>query len=407
MAYAVPSGVQLAGISQEAILALVASADQTGLGRGRSGARLKNYIETLAVVQSAQREHAKAALGLGGALDDRGRVDLMRSFEILEADAKRLGPQQYRDLVRTAFGAQGDLVAAVFGDPKKQAIFEANRQVIGQSLQRGDLTTIQNLLKGGEIGKEVQSLARLKNDIIEFGRYGVPIAVRFFDALNPRLKQFGDWADAHPDEAKRVFDGLFDVGAGLVAVGSALKVVTWIWGLASALGALAKWGRQIWGVFAVVVSYAQKLWSGIEDLGSKLRTVASDAEPVVSRLGAVAEGFGRILGPLGAVIAIIDDIASGFGLEQRIRDANQTYQDAIRRHMVRGGSIRGMQFSTTAAGSSVHVHVDHPTFILPRGTPEKMGRAAFEHLLNLTGSIGASPAVPSALTVGGAAFGRP
>lgn len=409
MAYAVPSGVQLAGISQEAILALVASADQTGLGRGRSGARLKNYIETLAVVQSRQREQAKAALGLHAALDQHGAVDLMRSFEILEADAKRLGPQRYRDLVRTAFGAQGDLVAAVFGDPRKQAIFNANRQVIDQSLQRGDLTTIQNILKGGEIGKEAQALARLKNDILEFGRYGVPIAVRFFDALNPRLKAFSDWADSHPDEAKRVFDGLFDLGAGLLAVGGALKVVAWISGLASALAALAKWGRQLWQVFETVVRFAKNVADGVGEVASKFKGVVSGVSEVAGDLGAFAAGLSRIANPLGAIVDILS--LSGDSGHEDIRKSSYE-QDLARaraawaRGAVHGGDIQGATFRGLPAHQTIHIHVDHPTFMLPRGTPQSQGRAAFQHFLNLTGAIGTSPYLPSPITVSGAAFGR-
>jgi hypothetical protein len=233
MAYAVPSGVNLAGMSQEAILAFLATADQSGLGQGRAGARLKNYIEAIAMTQSPAREAAKATLGLGGALNAHGDLDIMKSFQILQDNAKRRSPQDYRDLARTAFGAQAVVVAAMFADPKKQAMFQQNQGVISQALDRGDLTTIQNILKGGAAGQEALMMARLNNDLIQFGQYGLPIAVKFFDIINPKLKQFGDWMQKHPDDAKKVFDGMLEVGAAMLALGAAFKAII---GISTAIG---------------------------------------------------------------------------------------------------------------------------------------------------------------------------
>ena len=245
-AYVAPSGVNLAGIPQEAILALLATADQSGLGRGRAGARLKDYVETIAVTQSRAREHAKAALGLGGALDAHGNLDLMKSFDILIADSKKMSPQAFRDQVRTAFGSPGSVVAAMFGDDNKRSMFEANRKVIEDAVSHGDLQTIQDILKGGPAGQEALAVARLRNDVIQFGQYGIPIAVKFFDAINPKLKQFGDWLDQHPDDARRLFDDLLRAGEGMLALGAAVKTlsmiattVSAIRTLSSAIGAVA------------------------------------------------------------------------------------------------------------------------------------------------------------------------
>lgn len=247
-AYVASTGLTLAGMTPEGILALMATADQSGIGKGRAGARLKDYIEAIAIRQSKAREGAKTLLGIRGAIDPKtASLDLMKSFEILIADRKRMGPQAFRDTVRTAFGAQGDIIAAMFGDPSKVKMFEANRRVITQSLERGDLTTIQNILKAGPAGQEALAWVRLQNDIIQFGQYGIPIALKFFDTINPKLKEFSNWVDQHPDDAKRFFDNLLRVGEGMLILGGAFKViagianaVTVLRGIASGFNAISK-----------------------------------------------------------------------------------------------------------------------------------------------------------------------
>jgi hypothetical protein len=237
--YVAPTGINLAGIQPEAVLAFLATADQTGLGRGRAGARLKDFIEAV-----ANRPHGKAkiaaykSLGLAGALDANGNMSLTKTFDILGSNADRMKRQDFRDAVRVAFGAPGSVVAAIFSDPSKRAMFQANENVIGQAVKKGDLTTIQNLLKGTPGGAEATALARLNNDLIKFGEYGVPIAVKFFDTINPKLKEFGDWIDTHPQQATQLFDGLVHAGEGMLVLGGALKTLALIGGTVNALRTL-------------------------------------------------------------------------------------------------------------------------------------------------------------------------
>jgi hypothetical protein len=279
--YVAPTGINLAGIQPEAVLAFLATADQTGLGRGRAGARLKDFIEAV-----ANRPHGKAkiaaynSLGLAGALDANGNMSLTKTFDILGADAQRMKKQDFRDAVRVAYGAPGSVVAAIFSDPSKRAMFQANENVIGQAVKKGDLTTIQNLLKGTPGGAEATSLARLNNDLIKFGEYGVPIAVKFFDTINPRLKEFGDWIDAHPQQATQLFDGLVHVGEGMLIFGGALKVMALIGGTVNAVRTLYT------AIFALNAA------GGVAGLISK---VATALPGLSSGLAGVAETIGVLM----------------------------------------------------------------------------------------------------------------
>lgn len=289
-AYVASTGINLAGIPQEAILALIATADQSGLGRGRAGARLKDYIEAIAVHQSKAREKAKTLLGVRGAIDKSGSLDLMKSFDILIADRGRMGPQAFRDTVRTAFGAQGAVVAAMFGDPSKQKMFEANRQVISQSLERGDLTTIQNIMKGGPAGQEALAWVRLQNDVIKFGQYGIPIALKFFDTINPKLREFSQWVDQHPDDAKRFFDGLLKMGEGMLIVGGAFKVIA---GLANAVTVV----RGVSSGLGAISRAAQKL---VPALG--------EGSGIAGKFGLLFDATSKVLGPIGIFVGTIETI---------------------------------------------------------------------------------------------------
>lgn len=290
MAYAVPSGTNLAGVPMADILSFVATADQSGLGSGRAGARLKDYIEAISVRQSKAREAAKRELGMSGALDAHGNLDLMKSFEILQSDAKRMSAQAYRNLVRTAFGSPGAIVAAMFGDEKKRAMFDANRDVISKAVQRGDLKTVQDVLKGGPAGKEATMLAELNNDMIDFGRYGLPIAIKFFDAINPKVKEFGNWLDAHPRDAAKLFDDLVHAGEGLLIFGGALKALAIV---SSTVGALRTLYTAVSGVRAAAASAAP----AVGTVAGALRGLAgAGAAFLASPLGKIFSGAAVFFG---------------------------------------------------------------------------------------------------------------
>jgi hypothetical protein len=292
LSYVAPTGVQLAGMDVSDIAAFVATADQSGLGRGRSGARLKDYIESIAVRQSKARETAKTALGLRGAIGKDGSLDLAKSFDILIGDKKKMAPQAFRDAVRVAFGAQGDVVAAMFGDKQKTSMFQANRAAIQGSLQRGDLSTVQNILKGGEIGKEAVAWATLQNDIVQFGKAGIPIAIKFFDTINPKLKEFGAWMQQHPNDAKNLFDGLFKLGEGMLIVGGALKVVS---GAAKAVTVIRGISA---GIKAIELAGAADAAAGLIPFALAITAIAG----IVKAVGDLRSRFPAIPGPVAAAL---------------------------------------------------------------------------------------------------------
>ncbi|HEY6327516.1 MAG TPA: hypothetical protein VIW73_13510 [Candidatus Cybelea sp.] len=386
-AYVASTGINLAGIPQEAILALIATADQSGLGRGRAGARLKDYIEAIAVNQSKAREHAKTLLGVRGAIGPSGSLDLMKSFDILIHDRARMGPQAFRNAVRTAFGAQGAVVAAMFGDPSKTSMFEANRRTISQAVGRGDLTTIQNLLKASPGGQEAMMLTRLQNDIIKFGQYGLPIAVKFFDTINPKLKQFSDWVDQHPADAQRFFDGMFKVGEGMLIVGGAFKVIA---GFANTVIVI----RGIADGFGAVWKVAQKVVSVVGKAG------------VAGKFAELFEAASRVAGPLGIVAAalgvIYDDIKEFQKFQQHPPDLWDTFREALGPL----GTVlpRNSPFhSSTAAPVKMPAHgwkgfgpptvhqTVHVSVILPRDSDAGYARRIAQIVKNTAGGFHTTP----------------
>jgi hypothetical protein len=369
-AYVASTGISLAGMSSEAILALMATADQSGLGRGRAGARLKDYIEAIAVHQSKSREKAKALLGIRGAIGTDGSLDLEKSFDILIADRKRMGPQTFRDAVRTAFGAPGSVVAAMFGDPSKLKMYEANKQVIGQAVERGDLTTIQNIMKGGAKGQEALAWARLQNDIIQFGQYGVPIALKFFDTINPKLKEFSSWIDQHPDDAKRVFNDLLKVGEGMLILGGAFKVIA---GLANA------------------VTVVRGLASGIK---------------AISGAGAGLSAFNAALGTVAATVAF------WYGIFHELNLDAKDPKKAAQARWAASGANSGVAPPGTAGTVDIfghpiikaptnhpgshpvvhHVHIDKVSIVLPKDSDEGNARRILQVLARGQGAYGSSSA---------------
>jgi|GEM_PF-5362449 hypothetical protein len=313
-AYVASTGLTLAGMAPSAILALIATADQSGIGKGRAGARLKDYIEAIAIRQSKAREKAKTLLGTGGAIDPKtASLDIEKSFDILIADRKRMGPQAFRDTVRTAFGAQGDIIAAMFGDPKKVKMFEANKRVIEQSLERGDLTTIQNLLKGGPAGQQALAWIRLQNDIIKFGQYGIPIALKFFAVINPELKRFGDWMTAHPDDAKRLFDNLFRVGEAMLALSAAFKVIVGVSGAIKIVQALG-------GAFRGVAMAARGLSAAAPGASAAVGNVALALRGLAGAGAAfLASPFGKAFSAAGVLLGTTSFEPQGDARKQLIQ----------------------------------------------------------------------------------------
>lgn len=387
-AYVASTGINLAGIPQEAILALIATADQSGLGRGRAGARLKDYIEAIAVNQSKAREHAKSLLGIRGAIGAGGSLDLMKSFDILIGDRARMGPQAFRNAVRTAFGAQGAVVAAMFGDPSKQKMFESNRQVITQALDRGDLTTIQNIMKGGPAGQEALAWVRLQNDVIKFGQYGIPIALRFFDTINPKLKQFSEWVDQHPDDARHFFDGLLKMGEGMLIAGAAFKVIA---GLANAVTVV----KGIATGFSVA-------WSA----GSKLLSVLGKGAGVAGKFGEVFEAASRVAGPLGIVASVLgviyDDVKEFERFQKHPPDLWDTFREALgplgtvlprnspfhssTAAPVKGAASGWKGFGPATVHQTVHVSVN-----LPKGSDANQARRIVQIVKSTAGGTHTSP----------------
>ncbi|HKU67235.1 MAG TPA: hypothetical protein VJP85_05640 [Candidatus Baltobacteraceae bacterium] len=400
LAYAAPAGVQLAGIPQEAILALLATADQSGLGHGRAGARLKNYIEAVALHQSAPRERAKAALGIHNAVNPDGSVDLMRSFEILMADRKRMGAQAFRDAATTAFGQQGVIVAAMFGDESKQSMFNANRAVIEQAIQHGDLSTIQNLMKGTALGKEAQAMARLNNDLIEFGRSGIPIATKFFDTINPKLKQFGDWMQAHPKATDRLFNDLVDVGGGMLAFGAAFKV----FGTALAVPL---------GIFKTL--QALKMAKDLGTIAKAVKTlglVESAAAPEAEALAGIGTiSAGTVAAVTGAVAAVAG-LLYGVVYDEKHPTPSFTGLGPAADATAANYGLLGTQTAytplgpgkTTADLSALKAKVE---FELPKNMPRGTRVTVHAHLQSIMGTNPRSVALPKPVTVGGMSFGTP
>jgi hypothetical protein len=388
-AYVASTGINLAGMSSDAILALIATADQSGLGRGRAGARLKDYIEAIAVHQSKARESAKTLLGVRGAIGKDGSLDLMKSFDILISDRQRMGPQGFRDAVRTAFGAQGAVVAAMFGDPSKMKMFEANRQVIGQALDRGDLTTIQNIMRGGVKGQEALAVARLQNDIIQFGQYGVPIALKFFDAINPKLKQFSNWIDQHPDDANHFFDGLLKVGEGMLIVGGAFKVIA---GLANAV---------------TVVRGVATGFSAIWSIGQKVASAVGEGAGIAGKFGRLFNVTSKLLGPFGIFVAAVGTIYDDIKEFEKFKtqDFRLTPWDVFRTGLGPPGALlpRDLPHVSTPAthgghaappahhGGPTHVHIGTVSIVLPKDSDERNAHRILQVLARGQGAYGSSP----------------
>ena len=387
LSYVAPTGVQLAGLDVSDIAAFVATADQSGLGRGRSGARLKDYIESIAVVQSKAREAAKTTLGIRGAIGKDGALNLAKSFDILIGDKARMSPQAFRDAVRTAFGAQGDVVAAMFGDKSKTGMFQANRAAIQGSMDRGDLATVQNILKGGAAGREAAAWATLQNDIVKFGQYGIPIAIKFFNTINPKLKEFGAWMDAHPKDADKFFNDLLKAGEGILIAGAAFKVIA---GLA--------------GTVTVVRGVASGL-SAVSKAMLKLAPAIGEGSGIAGKFGLLFDATSKVAAPLAVVVGAIETLwgiikdASKFAQNP---SAGQFAWDIVRREnpfgfllpktaphwpSARASAPASHGGASGSWGHTTNIHIEKMSFTLPKDTD----RGHAQRIVQLIARSGAGP----------------
>lgn len=193
-------------------------------------------------------------------------------------------------------------------------------------------------------------------------------------------------------------------------------------GLVQFLGQLliagfGKFGALVRGIGARLI-VDPLLWIGlkIEGFGTFL---AASEKPIVGVLGRLITGIGRFSWSAGefadGVIGVFSRLAGPLSwllsLSGSSPGVDASYQEALREARARdplrvhGGGIQGAGFRGLPAARTIHMQGVTVNFNLPPGTPKAMGRAAFMHFLNLTGSIATSPYLPSPVTVAGAAFG--
>jgi hypothetical protein len=162
------------------------------------------------------------------------------SFDILIADKKRMARRRSGMRCALPLVRRATLWPPCSATRARPACSKRTAQPSRGRWIGGDLATVQDILKGGAVGKEAAAGATLQNDIAKFGQHGIPIALKFFDTINPKLQQFSAWVDQHPDDAKRLFEGLLKMGEGILKVIAGLaNSVTVIRGVASGLGAIA------------------------------------------------------------------------------------------------------------------------------------------------------------------------
>lgn len=139
---------------------------------------------------------------------------------------------------------------------------------------------------------------------------------------------------------------------------------------------------------------------------SKLRVVQALGgwtDTAASAVGRLGLGLLRIVGPIGEIVALASSFVGPDTPWAVWGDIERRRAD-IRRRAVHGGDLQGARFRGLSAPPAIHIH-GNIEFNLPRGTPQAIGRAAFIHFMNLTGSISTSAYLPTPVTVGGAAFG--
>lgn len=421
MSYTAPTGHYLGGMSPAAVMAFAATADQSGMTQRGGGARLKDYINTFTTTLSAKRELAKAELGLGGAIDENGNFDISKSFQILQADQQKYGKKKYRDLATVAFGQQGIVVAGMFGDKSKADMYQQNKAVIESAVKNGSLKVIQNLLKSfGITGQEAIAITRLTNDMIEFGQAGIPIATAFFDTINPELKEFGNWIQAHPNDMKRYVNDAVKVGIALLEVGAALKAIEIVSGVVKSIQMVAAGFRAVRAVLTGA------------NLGAELASTAGGMRSLAGGLGLLRTGILATLPLLATSGNVSHDEARAklislyglpyynylkkrhphskpysFDTSQGDLSPGDFYSIKNTGHLPGeplGGALKGASLTPRLnAQRTPHVTVQgvNVSFNLAPGTSEEQGAAAVQHFLHLMGVFAPHPAVPNPLTIGG------
>jgi len=398
-----PVGQYLSGMTPAQVMAFTATADQSGLGQGRAGARLKDYVQAIAVTQSAKRERAKNQLGLQAAIDKDGHLDIAKSFEILQNDRKKLGETKFRNLASTAFGQVGIIPAAMMSDTSKSDMYHQNLKVIQDAANNGSLETIQKLLKNfGVSGQEAIAITRLSNDLVEFGQAGIPIATKFFDAINPKLKAFGDWMEAHPDDLSHFVDNAVHVGEELLAVGGALKALSMVAGVYSSVKTLAEG-----------IGFLRAAFTGAK-LAGEVEAVASGMEVLGFSLGPVAIGIAAVLATIQEYKDIKDMLDRGKRGERVVQsDYDPTSPLGFAEdnpnsplYVARRVGLPNVPYNPQhdllqrlkAAPPQVHIH--GPLSVnLPKGSTPDQGRAFLNWLINQHGAIQTAPTVPNAQMV--------
>lgn len=140
----------------------------------------------------------------------------------------------------------GDVVAAMFGHKSKTGMSQAKRAAIQGSMDRCDLATVKNILKGGAAGREAPAWATLQND-----RKVRPVwcsdraeILRYDQSEAAAVQCLGRSA---PDDGKRFFEGLLKMGEGMLIAGAAFKLIAGhagtvavVRGIASGFSAVSK-----------------------------------------------------------------------------------------------------------------------------------------------------------------------
>jgi hypothetical protein len=229
--------------------AIAAAADQGGVGNGRVGARLKDYIDAFVMRQAPGREAAKARLHLRDAIDENGRLDIGKSLDAINRAQKayiakygvKKGTSNFNTDLGKAIGAEALPIAAFLMSDKGRDLYRGNLKYLGQASKGDYLTPMQDTLRQSPEGQQQQIQAKLDNAILEFGTTGLPLMVKYLTIADKYLDKMDQFATTHP----RLFEGILNAAGALlgfsVAVGAVSNAVT----VAKGGAAIYKWTAAI------------------------------------------------------------------------------------------------------------------------------------------------------------------